>query len=155
LRAELLDGFILRLSSGIVYDKRCSEGVRVAETKRASIVATVAYSTTSVVLEHEDGVVVWVVHSGDGGGVEIPGFALRGDIVGLDVDREARVVEAEVLAWRRFERDAGPLSEIFVGAGLGCGSEGTDVVERRGVLGIDSGYTLLNDVDDNDRLNIC
>jgi len=28
-------------------------------------------------------------------------------------------------------------------------------VEGRGVLGIDGGHTLLDDVDDDNRLNIC
>ena len=129
--------------------------MRVAKAKRTSIVAAIANSTTGVVLEHKDGIEVGIVGSGDGGRIEIPGFALRGNIVGLDVDRKARVVVAEVLARRRFKRDAGPLRKVFVGTGLGCGGERTDVVEGRGVLGIDSGNTLLDNVDDDDRLNIC
>jgi hypothetical protein len=132
-------------------DKRRGKDMLAAEAERASIVATVAGTATGVVFKHENGIVLWVVNTRDGRGVETVGISLRGDVVCRGVNEEPRVVEAEVLEGGRFEGNSSPVCEILVSDGLGVSNEGTNSVESSGVLRIDGNDTLLDDVHNDDR----
>jgi hypothetical protein len=147
----------LGVSRGIgrsVNDKRRAENEILAETECRGHVVLCADTACGVVLEHEDGVGVGIVGAGDGGSVDVVGFAHRGGVVGLDVDGEAGVVEAKVLAWRRSQCNTSPGSEVLVGARLGSDDERVQVMERLRVLGVYGSDAFLDDVHDEDRLDI-
>jgi hypothetical protein len=84
-------------------EKRRGKDMLAAEAERASIIATVADTATGVVFKHENVIVLCVVNTRDGRGVETVGLSLRGDVVCRGVNGEPRVVEAEVLAGGQFE----------------------------------------------------
>lgn len=149
---ELRDGRILRGAGGVVDDERGSEHTVGAESKGTGAGVDGANTGGGVILEHEDRVCVWIVGTRDGGGVEVVGGSQRGTVVVLDVDGEAGVVEAEVLARRRVKSDVCPGTEVAVGAGLGGHGQRADVPEGLGVDRVDNVDAFLHREHDDDGL---
>jgi hypothetical protein len=152
LGAEGGDGGVLCGARRVVDDERGGEHAVGAEGEGAGAVVDGAHAARGVVFEHEDGVCVGVGGARDGGGVDVVGEAQRSGVVVLDVDGEAGVVEAKVLARRRVEGDVGPRAEVAVGARLGRDGEGTQLLEGLSVDGVDDVDALLHGVHDDDGL---
>lgn len=132
LLAQLFSLAVDCRAGGVVRDQRGGEDVLGAEGERGGVGGDGADASHGVALEHEDGAIEGG-GAADGVGEERVRARLGGDVVFLEVDGEAGVGEADVLAGGRVEGDAGPGGKILVGAGLGLGGQRADVVERLGV----------------------
>jgi hypothetical protein len=154
LFTQVLDFSISDLVRRRVDDERSSEDQILTEAERRCVGTTGTNTCGCVVLEHEDGIIVGRLGARDGRCVRLVSFLLRRDVVRLGIDRKSRIVEAEVLAWWRVQRDISPSREVLVGAGLWFDGKRAQIVERLCVLGINSVDTFLDDVHEDDRLTM-
>lgn len=151
LVAELGSLLVQVSTGGLVGDERGSEEVGITEGKGGRLAVDGAETLGGVTLEHEEGVGKRRARS-DVGGKVLPGLLHGLDVVRLEVQREAGVDKAILLAGSSVEADASPLGEVTVVSRVGRDSERTNVVERLADGGINSLDAFLDDPEENDGL---
>ena len=149
-----LSGLLIKHSiTRLVSNQRCSKDVLVTEGESRVLGVGAADSLSGVSFEHKDGSVEGRLGACLGG-EELPCVLHGFDVVLLEVEWEARVDKAVLLAWDGINVNLCPSGQVAVVSGLGSDGNGLEVVERLGDLGVNGLDALLDQPEKDDRLGM-